>query len=219
MTAFMKKNATTLIVAASLGLNLTLAIILLSQPDPRERIRRYYEERGWRGENYRRADWDDRREAMADSIRHNTPSFTPEQLEAMRELRREMFAEIEPLREQINTLQRSIRDELRAEEPALARLDSMTARLMRGQYQIQLRTLRLILAEREILTPEQYRSFLRFMVPGQLGQIDQLYSRDRRGRDDRYGRGGSRDDASRHRGDPGEPDRIGEPPPPPPPFF
>ena len=143
MVAFLKRNLLPLFLAGSLGLNITLVIILIAQPDPGERIRRYYEERGWRGDQYRRADWDQRREAMADSSRRETPPFTEEQVDARRELRREMFSEIEPAREEINTLQRMMREELRSEEPDIARLDSMTARSMRYQNQIQQRTLRL----------------------------------------------------------------------------
>ena len=93
-------------------------------------------------------------------------------------------------------------------------LDSMTARIMRYQNQIQQRTLRLILAEREVLTPEQYRTFLRFMVPGQLGQIDRLYDPGRRGR----GRDDERGGNDRPGGDQRGPDRGGERPPPPPRF-
>ena len=214
MTAFLKKNLISLILAASIGLNVTLAVILLAQPDPHERMRRYYQEGSWRGDDFRRADMDQRRGAMPDSLRQNVPPFEPEQLEAMRELRRAMFTEIEPAREEINTLQRLIREELRNDEPAITRLDSMTARIMRQQNQIQQRTLRLILAERDILTPEQYQTFLRYMVPGQLGQMNQLYDYGRRGRGEGDGKGRDNPPGA----DRGGPGRGGAQPPPPHPF-
>ncbi|MFC1545102.1 Spy/CpxP family protein refolding chaperone [Gemmatimonadota bacterium] len=212
MTTFLRRNLATLILAASVGLNVTLAVILLSQPDPHERMRRYYQEGSWRGDDFRRADIDQRRGAMPDSMRQNVPSFEPEQLEAMRALRRTMFTEIEPARQEINTLQRLIREELRNDEPDTARIDSMTTRIMRQQNQIQQRTLRLILAERDILTPEQYQMFLRYMVPGQLGQMDQLYDYGRRDRSGGDGRG-RRDSLDTNRSGSGR--SGGQPPPPP----
>ncbi len=210
MTAFLKKNLVTLILAASLGLNVTLGIIMLTQENPRDHFRRIAEERGWRGDDYRRADLENRREATPDSLRQFR-HFEPDQLEALRDLRREMFTEIEPAREEINTLQRLISEELRSSEPNIARLDSMTSRIMRYQNQIQQRTLRLILAEREILTPEQYQAFLRYMVPGQLGQVDRRYDYGRRGRGESDSTGGDRTWSDREGSG-----RGGEKPPPPP---
>jgi len=213
MTAFLRKNLVTLILAASLGLNVTLGIVLLTQPDPRERFHQQMMQEGsWRGDDYRRADLENRRDATPDSLRQFR-RFEPDQLEALRELRREMFTEIEPAREEINTLQRLISEELLSSEPDIARLDSMTSRIMRHQNQIQQRTLRLILAEREILTPEQYQAFIRYMVPGQLGQMDRGYDYGRRGR-------GESDSTGRDRtwGDRRGSDRDGEKPPPPPPY-
>jgi hypothetical protein len=213
MTAFFRRNLVTLFLAASLGLNVTLGIILLTGENPQHRFPRYEQERGWRGDYYRRADLENRREATPDSLRQFR-HLEPEQLEALRSLRQDMFTEIEPARTEINSLQRMIREELRSAEPDIARLDSMTARIMRQQNRIQQRTLRLILAEREILSPEQYQAFLRYMVPGQLGQVDRMYDYGRRGRGEADSLGRDRPGNSRWGSD-----RSGERTPPPPPPY
>lgn len=213
MANFLKKNLTTLILAASFGLNVTLAIILISQSASRDRSAWHVPGpgMGMRGEDFRRPDWGTRMSAMPDSLR-SFPRFEQEQLESLRELRRAMFTEIEPIREEINTLQGLIQEELKGPEPTITHLDSMTARIMRLQNRIQQRTLRLILREREILTPEQYQVVIRFMVPGYMGQ---MFDSSGRGYSDRE-RGDS--DRGRGRGR-GGPDPYDGKPPPPPPYF
>ncbi|MFC1628764.1 hypothetical protein ACFL3H_06580 [Gemmatimonadota bacterium] len=207
MVSFIRKNLSTLILAASLGLNVTLMVILLSQDTLQGRSWRDGSGRSIRSDDYRRPDWNTRMSSIPDSLR-SFPRFEPAQTESLRTLRRAMYTEIEPISEEINTLQGLIQEELRGPEPAITRLDSMTSRIMRLQNQIQQRTLRLILREREILTPEQYQGFIRFMVPNQSGQMFD------RGRGDR-GTTDSREPGQGRRG----PGRENEKPPPPPPFF
>lgn len=187
------KRFGSLFLAASLGLNITLGGVLIYQSVSGNGWERDRSGRDFEGRDWRRSDWDSRSRSMPDSVR-SYMRFEPEQLERMRELRREMSEEIVPLRDEIHALQDMIGDELRESEPDVARLDSMTARTANLQNRIQQRSLRLILKEREILSPEQYRALIRFMVPG--GVLHPYDSGGRRyegGRGSDRGRGDSRD--------------------------
>ncbi len=207
MANFLRKNLTTLILAASLGLNVTFVVLFISQGSSPAQFHRFSSERDMRGADYRRPDWEARMSAMPDSFRSRSfPRLEKEQVDSLRNLRHEMFTEIEPFTKEIATLQELIQEELRAPESNLTRLDSLTSRTMRLQYSIQQRTLRLILTEREILTPEQYQWFVRLMVPV---QIDQMFDRGRGGR-------GGIDGRAMGPGRGGPPGRESETPPPPP---
>ena len=183
----------TLFLAASLGLNIALGGILIFQGARKEEPEQNRSRRDYQGRDWRRSDWDSRSRAMPDSLRPYT-RLEPEQLERMRELRRAMFEDIGPLGEEIRTLQELIRQELRKPEPDITRLDSITTRTADLQNQIQQRSIRLILEEREILTPEQYRALTRFMVPGFMPYDPGggRYERGR-GRESGRGRGDNRD--------------------------
>ncbi len=84
-------------------------------------------------------------------------------------MRREMEEVITPLRDEIHALQAAMREELDKPEPDLEILDGMTEETASLQAEIQQQSLRLMLNERQILSPEQYRSFMRMMMPGQYG--------------------------------------------------
>jgi len=211
MTTFIRKNLVTLLLAASLGLNVTLAVVLLTQPDPRERFHRMMEERFSSGGDYGRADWRSRTEALPDSIRQ-VMELRRVQIDSMQVLRREALATLDPLKHEIGLKRRLLWTELMESEPSQARLDSLTGAIMREQYRIQKKIIELLLMEREVLTPEQYRIFLRLMsgdiMPRGEGES-------------RWGRGGSSRERSgdrREGGDRGSPDRSGDRPPPPPPW-
>lgn len=207
MANFLKKNLTTLILAASFGLNVTLAIILISQGASQDRSMWHVpgQGMGMRGEDFRRPDWGTRMSAMPDSLRPYY-RFDDEQIDALRRLREEMVTRLEPLRTEIGLQQRRIWRELQGPEPNIALLDSLTSEIMRDQYRIQQSIMHLILEEREILTPEQYQMFLRLMLSGQFD----------------YGMGGrgdrERGDSDRGRGRGGMGPDDGKPLPPPPHF-
>jgi hypothetical protein len=176
----MRNRLKSLILPASLGLNLALAGVFAYQAivsDQGERGRRSSD---W---NRGRSSWtDDRdRRSMPDSLR-TVPRMDREQIERLRNMRTEMMEETQPMRDRVRELQSLMRTELREESPSLAYLDSLTTESMQLQRSIQMRSLRLILEEREILTPEQYRLFLRYMVPGNLDFQDSR-SRDSNERD------------------------------------
>lgn len=164
------RRAQTLVLAGSLGLNVALCAVLIYQAVAAGRGSSRYESDRWRryGESRGRSDWESRYRAEPDSTRP-FPRLDDEQIQRLREMRREITETINPLREEINGLQALMREELGKPEPDLARLDSMVTETSRLQSQIQQHSLRLILREREILTPEQFRSFTRMMVPGQFG--------------------------------------------------
>ena len=97
------------------------------------------------------------------------PRLERDQIESLRTMRREMEEVITPLREEIHALQAAMREELEKPEPDLEILDDMTEETASLQAEIQQQSLRLMLKERQILSPEQYRSFMRMMMPGQYG--------------------------------------------------
>ena len=87
-------------------------------------------------------------------------------------MREAMWEETAPTRRRVGQLQALMRTELRRAEPNPAYLDSLTIEIGQLQRLVQSRSLRLILDEREVLTPEQYERFLRWMVPGTFGPGD-----------------------------------------------
>ncbi len=157
-----------LVLAGSLGLNLALAgILVYSQVvrPPATTSRSYsgrssYGGRG-SGTGQRLGGQPSGRDAEQDY-----PRIDPAQMERMRGMREKMQEEIAPLWERVHTNQTLIQKELLAEKPELARLDSLSIENAGLQQKIQLRTLRLILEEREVLTKDQYEHFLRWMLPG-----------------------------------------------------
>ncbi len=167
----MRGRLKSLILPASLGLNLALAAVFVYQVIVSDQG-----ERGRRGSDWDRgrSSWtDDRdRRSLPDSVR-TVPHFDREQIQQLRNMRREMMVETEPLRDRIRALQSHMRTELRKESPNHTYLDSLISESAELQRAIQMRSLRLILKEREILTPEQYRWFLRYAVPGNFDFQDQ----------------------------------------------
>lgn len=162
-----------LVLAASLGLNLALAGVLVyneffrTPTVPTMYGRGSMSDRGQEpGQGTR--DW--RRDDNWDF-----PRLDREQLNQMRRMREGMQEEIGPLWEQVRGNQALIQIELLAERPDTSRLDSLSVVNARLQERIQLRTLRLILEEREVLTREQYEHFLRWMVPGSFGRPETPY--------------------------------------------
>jgi hypothetical protein len=194
----------TLLLAGSLGLNLALAGVLVWQATQGVDGDR----RDWERDRRGGSSWESgsRRGAGVDSTwREQMP--TREQLGQVRDLRREMEREIQPVRNEIRGLQRMLTRELVEEEPSQARLDSIMTEISTRQRILQRRSIELIRAEREIWTPEQYRWVLRFMVPGAVSPDNDPYDRGRR-----------RDEGDQHRGDdrrdpPPDSDRGDRPPP------
>jgi hypothetical protein len=181
------KRFATAMLAGSLGLNIALGGILIYgsiKPDSR---RGDWPGRDSRGRSY----WPDRHRSTPDSLRE-APRFSREQIDQLRAMRRAMEEDTAPLREQVRDIQSLIRNELRADDPSLAYLDSLSAESTKLQSAIQSRALRLILEEREILGPEHYERFLRYMVPG--GSY---------GRGDSRSRGSERSSGNRRPPDPG----------------
>lgn|GEM_PF-3560085 len=164
------KRLGTLLLAGSLGLNVALGGILLYQAVAGGKETSRLESDQWR----RRADWRERPEwqsrfrSMPDST-SPPPRLQYSQINRLREMRRDLEEVISPLRTEINALQALTREELGKPQPDIARLDSTAAEIARLQSHVQQHLLRLILREREILTPEQYQSFMRMMMPGQFG--------------------------------------------------
>jgi len=159
-----------LILPASLGLNLALVGVLGYQIFVGDRGGGDRQGSDW---DRRRSSWSDERgrRSMPDSLRR-APDFDREQIRRLTQMRSEMMEETRPMREHVRELQSLMRSELREEEPRQAYLDSLITESAQLQRAIQMRSLRLILEEREVLTPEQYRWFLRFMMPGDLGFLD-----------------------------------------------
>ena len=141
---------------------------------------------------------------MPDSIRALT-RLSDEQTRQIRELRRAMEAEIQPIRDEVREMQGRLRDELELAEPNLARVDSIMAEIWTHQRALQRRSIDLMLEEREVLTPQQFRFFLRWMVPDVMTPTE--YDRDDRRRE------GNRQDQQR-REDPGRTSGSTSPPPP-----
>lgn len=175
----------TLLIAGSLGLNVTLAVILLTQNADRSST---FTRSDRRPQSRQSSDWRSRTGSFPDSLRQ-FPRLERDQIERLGELRRGLGEKISPYFEEIHQLQEMMREELRSNNPELARLDSMSTGIARLQNQIQQHTFRLILQEREILTPEQYRMLTRFMMPGWSGQ---LFDTGRGGRGDDRGSGDQR---------------------------
>jgi Spy/CpxP family protein refolding chaperone len=177
-----------LVLAASLGLNLALAGVLIYNEFFRTPTVPTMYGRGsmsGRGQEPGSGTRDWRRDDDRDF-----PRLDREQLNQMRRMREGMQEEIGPLWEQIRSNQALLQAELLAERPDRAQLDSLSVVNARLQERIQLRTLRLILEEREVLTREQYEHFLRWMVPGSFGRPENAYqgSRSRRETDRPEGR-------------------------------
>lgn len=160
----------TLILAGSLGLNIALGGLLIYQVFSAEEA---HGDRRTSEQDRARFPWsrEGHRRSLPDSIR-KVPRLEKEQIRRLSAMREAMWEETAPARRQIGQLQALIRMELRGAEPNPAYLDSLTGEIGRLQRLIQSRSLRLILDEREILTPEQYERFLRWMVPGTFGPAD-----------------------------------------------
>jgi hypothetical protein len=175
------KRLATFVLAGSLGLNLALGGILIYGSLSSDSRRGDRQSRDSRGRSY----WQDRHRSTPDSLRE-APRFSREQIDQLRGMRRAMEEETAPLREEVRDIQSLIRNELRTEEPRLAYLDSLASESMKRQSAIQSRALRLILEEREILGPEHYERFLRYMVPGgSYGRGDSRSRGPERGSDNR----------------------------------
>jgi hypothetical protein len=161
------KRLGTLLLAGSLGLNVALGAVIISQVVAgRREISRSDWDRSRRGREQRgRSDWQSRFRAESDTTR-SFPRLEREQINQLREMRRQYEELITPLREEINTLQSSIREELDSEEPDFELLDGIAEQIAGLQASIQKHSFRLIAREREILTPEQFRAFTRMMMPG-----------------------------------------------------
>lgn len=164
------KRLGTMLLAASLGLNVALGAILITQAITRSRQASQYDYNRYRrgGEERGRSAWQSRYRSESDTTR-SFPRLDRDQIESLRTMRREMEEVITPLREKIHALQAAMREELEKPEPDLEILDGMTGETARLQAEIQQQSLRLILKERQILSPEQYRNFMRMMMPGQYG--------------------------------------------------
>lgn len=171
----------TLLLAASVGLNVALAAILVfrtvNPPDEliRQRLEEWRAERASRGpsrwdEEHRSREPDRPRESRADTSRHREFDWPDrDQIRQLVELREATEEDIQPLREQARTLHDRMITELLKEQPDSTVLDSLAGRNSRIQHKIQGRLLRMIMAEREILTPEQYEWAVKYLVPGTMG--------------------------------------------------
>jgi len=184
------KRLGTMLLAASLGLNAALGAVLITQAITRSRqISRYEYSRNRRGgEEGGRSEWQSRYRSESDTSR-SFPRLERHQIESLRTMRREMEEVITPLREEIQALQAAMREEMEKPEPDLEVLDEMAEETARLQAEIQQQSLRLMLNEREILSPEQYRGFMRMMMPGQYGPGESGRSRysESSGRDSTWG--------------------------------
>jgi len=157
-----------LVLAGSLGLNLALAgILVYSQViRPSGPASRTYPGRSSYGGRSQGMGQGQVGQQPSRDTERNYPSINPQQAESLRVMREKMQEEISPLWERVHTNQTLIQKELLAETIDLVRLDSLSVENTGLQQKIQLRTLRLILEEREVLTKEQYEHFLRWMLPG-----------------------------------------------------
>jgi hypothetical protein len=157
-----------LVLAGSLGLNLALAgILVYSQViRPAPSSSRTYPGRTYSGGRGQGMGQGQGNQPSGRASERNYPRIDPQQVVRMRGMREKMQEEISPLWERVHSNQILIQEELLAESPDLARLDSLSIENTGLQQKIQLRTLRLILEERNILTTEQYEHFLRWMLPG-----------------------------------------------------
>ncbi len=208
------RRTLTVLLAASLGLNLALGGIFIYQATTAERTfeRRLHE---WRRSPAARPEpWQSRSRAERDTT-DRFPRLEQEQVERIRELRGMMEEDIRPLRTEINSLQEMMREELRRPEPSISRLDSMAARTSQLQTQIQQRSLRLMLEEKEILTADQFGFYLRFMMPGRPSPGGG-FGRDESGRGEGNRREGNRGPGPDRSGRVNPPEEHRDPPPPPP---
>ena len=164
------KRLGTLLLAGSLGLNVALGAVLITQAIASGRNTSRFDYNRYRrgGEERGRSEWQSRFRSESDTTR-SFPRLERDQIESLRTMRREMEEVITPLREEIHALQATMREELVKPEPDLEILNGMTEDTARLQKTIQQQSIRLMLKEREILSPEQYRSFMRMMMPGQYG--------------------------------------------------
>ncbi len=188
------KRLGTLLLAGSLGLNVALGAVIVSRAVTRSRESARFElDRSRRaGDQRGRYNWQSRYRTESDTAR-SFPRLEREQIDQLRDMRREMEEVITPLRDQIQSHQASIREELARPEPDFDLLDDITGEIAQLQAAIQQHSLRLILREREILTPEQFRSFIRMMMPGQYGPGKSGRSRHREPSDRDSTHGSNRD--------------------------
>ena len=203
------KRLGTMLLAASLGLNVALGAVLITQAVTRSTQASRYEYSRYRrgGEERGRSEWQSRYRSESDTSR-SFLRLERHQIESLRTMRREMEEVITPLRAEIHALQAAMREEMEKPEPNLEILDEMAEETAGLQAEIQQQSLRLMLDEREILTPEQYRGFMRMMMPGQYGPGEAGRSRhsESSGRDSTWG--SERDPRRSSR------DSRGDPPPP-----
>jgi len=83
----------------------------------------------------------------------------PPQLEKMKSLRFSFEKEILNLRMEIWKKRRALLEEIRNSDPDLARIDKAVDELSRLQSEIQKKTIRNILKDKEILSPRQQRRY------------------------------------------------------------
>jgi len=95
---------------------------------------------------------------MWDSIQDQMVLDQP-QLEKMKSLRFSFEKEILSLRMEIWQKRKALLEELRNPEPDLARIDKAVDELSRLQSEIQKKTIRNILKDKEILSPRQQRRY------------------------------------------------------------
>jgi hypothetical protein len=192
-----------IILAASLGLNLALGGLLIYQGVSAEKAfeRRLHEWRANRDSRWR--EQPSRSGTAPDSTRHPTrpdfPRLEEDQIDQLRAMRRAFEADTDSLKREVGRNQRLIRSELSETEPSMARIDSLTNRNARLQHRIQRRIIVLMLREKEILTPEQFEFFLRYMIPGQ-DRYGDSYRRGERGRNGPPGNDRNDGDGSRQGG-------------------
>ncbi len=203
-----------IILAASLGLNLALGGILVYQNVRAEKSFERRLEQWRRSRDGRPREWQSRSRSEGDTT-SRFPHLEREQIERIRALRHGMEEDIQPWRREINHLQELIRTELQKAEPSTARLDSLADRTAELQGLIQKRLLRLMLVEREIFTPEQLRFFLRFMVPGERDYGSGYRREGGPGGSPRDSRGDERGRNPDRSGRDVPPDSQRDPPPPP----
>ena len=95
---------------------------------------------------------------MWDSIQDQMV-LDPPQLEKMKSLRFSFEKEILSLRMEIWQKRKALLEEIRNPEPDLARIDKAVDELSRLQSEIQKKTIRNILKDKEILSPRQQRRY------------------------------------------------------------
>ena len=107
------KRLGTMLLAASLGLNVALGAVLITQAiSSGRRTSRFDYNRYRRGEEGRgRSEWQSRYRSESDTTR-SFPRLERDQIESLRTMRREMEEVITTLREEIHALQSAMREEL-----------------------------------------------------------------------------------------------------------